>query len=267
MNMHQWRVPVLPALARYVAAIRFEAASVTDTADAGQRSYQVLPTPFPVLGFQYRGRLRAVRDSTSLILAPAGITGLQSTARSFEPDADTGTILVVLQPYAVYTLLGIPADALANAHVDLAAITATPPLRDLLYQLATAGDDANRARLVQSYLLALLPRAEAPHPSLVAATERIMRAHGALRISALARDLALSRRQLERLYKLHTGVGPKEFASLARFDWAAKSAITGASWSMLAYEAGYADQSHLIRDFQARVGLPPTAARTQLRGL
>lgn len=267
MSMDQWKVPAHPALARHVVAIRFEAARVTDTVDAGQRSYQVLPTPFPVLGFQYRGRLRAVRDSTPLILAPAGITGLQFTARSFQPDADTGTILVVLQPYAARMLLGVPADALTNAHIDLAAFSASVPLREMLDRLATAGDDATRARLVQSYLLALLPRAESPHPSLVAATESIMRAHGALRISALARDLAISRRQLERLFTLHVGVGPKEFASLARFDWAAKAATTGASWSMLAYEAGYADQSHLIRDFQARVGLSPTAARAQPRGL
>ena len=87
---------------------------------------------------------------------------------------------------------------------------------------------------------------------------------GAVRIESMARELGIGRRQLERLFKLQVGVGPKEFASLARFGAALRRIDGATAWTDVAAAAGYADQAHFIRNFKRRSGLTPTEYRQLL---
>ena len=76
-------------------------------------------------------------------------------------------------------------------------------------------------------------------------------------MAAVARELGLSERQLERRLLTRTGLTPKRYASLRRFERAA-SALNGAeSLAQLALEAGYYDQSHFIREFSRYAGTSP----------
>jgi AraC-like DNA-binding protein len=79
-------------------------------------------------------------------------------------------------------------------------------------------------------------------------------------VEQLAAACHLSRRQFSRRFRCTFGVTAREFIQLARFARACRMASTGGapSWSGLAATVGYADQSHLIRDFQQLVGLSPT---------
>lgn len=242
-----------PALAPYIREIRVD--------DPGTpvepQPYKVLPGPFPVLGFQYRGRLEILRESRTDLLGRSGITGLQSTFRWFQPRPDTRSVLVVLAPHGAYRLLGVPMDELANAHVPLSAILSPRQAGSVEDRIEEADADG-LAGIVQSFFLGLLEHSRRePHPALVEASQRILEAHGAVRVEALARELAISRRQLERLFRLQVGVGPKELASLARFDRVLKRLPEAVSWADLALETDHSDQSHLIRSFARRTGQTP----------
>lgn len=245
-----------PALAPYVREIRVE-----DPADLqAPRPYKVLPGPFPVLGFQYRGRLEVLRGPRADLLGRSGITGLQSTFRWFRPRADTRSVLVVLAPHGAYRLLGVPMNELADAHVPLSSILSPRHAGSLEDRIEEAADADRLAGIVQSFFLGLLERSRRePHPALAAASNRILEEHGSVQVEALARELAISRRQLERLFKLQVGVGPKELASLARFARVLRLLPGAASWADLACETGYSDQSHLIRSFARRTGQTPGA--------
>jgi AraC-like DNA-binding protein len=59
--------------------------------------------------------------------------------------------------------------------------------------------------------------------------------------------------------KGHVGLTPVRFRRLARLRAVLRSHSEGArDWADLATVAGFSDQSHLVRDFQAFVGLSPT---------
>lgn len=47
------------------------------------------------------------------------------------------------------------------------------------------------------------------------------------------------------------GVSPKTYARIARFAWVLRriQESENVDWSALALDAGYSDQSHLVRDF------------------
>lgn len=250
-------VDLPPALAPFVASISVDGVPAEgDLREPGP--YKILPRPFPVLGFQTRGRLRVVRGESEETLSRSGVTGLCTSHRWFRPASGTRTVLVVLKPEGAFSLLGHDLGALADEHVALADVLSPGPLRILEEQLAEAPSDEAAAGRVTSFLLSLAERSRPQvHPAVAAATRRILKRGGSERIERIAGDLAISRRQLERLFRLQIGLPPKRFASLARFDWVLRHLDRRTSWTDLALEAGYADQAHLIRSFAELSGSTP----------
>lgn len=263
--MSDTRVSIHPALAPYVEVILIEDPAGAPPAPA---PYEVLPKPFPVIGFQYRGRLEVLRDGGPQLLARGGITGLQVTRRAFRPGPETRSVLVMLRPHGAWTLLGCPMSEVAGDHVPLGSILPATSTRELEDRLQEASGVEELADRVQSFFLDLLDRSRCrPHPAVLEAVGRIRRAHGAYPVEALAHDLGISRRQMERLFKLQVGVGPKELASLTRFEWVLEQLPRRGSWVDLAYDAGYADQSHFVRSFTARTGRSPGEFANELDGV
>ena len=68
-------------------------------------------------------------------------------------------------------------------------------------------------------------------------------------------------RSLQRLFAAYVGVGPKWIILRYRIHEALEHAEAShpVDWAALAADLGYADQAHLVRDFTATVGVPPTA--------
>lgn len=87
----------------------------------------------------------------------------------------------------------------------------------------------------------------------------IERTHGSVRIDTLAACSGVSRRQIERNFLDVVGLTPKAFAAIRRFRYAGARLRTGASMAETALEAGYADQSHMCREFRRFAGLNPAA--------
>lgn len=218
--------------------------------------YRVLPTLGPVLGFQFRGRIAVRRDSGDELLALSGITGMQSSAKLFVPDADTGTVLVRFSAFGAYRLLGCSMDALTNAHVPLAELV--PTIRELESRVNESSPE-QAAALVRTWIERTFENERATvHPDVLASVHRIRATRGREPIEHVADEVGVGRRQLERLFRTQVGIAPKELASLVRFRWLLARMNARTSWADLADEAGYADQSHMVRSFVRRTGMTPT---------
>ena len=79
------------------------------------------------------------------------------------------------------------------------------------------------------------------------------------RVATLARQLGVTDRHLRRLMVDETGIAPRHFARIQRFHalLRASDLAPRPSWSALAAQHGYADQSHLIREVQNLAGVTP----------
>jgi AraC-like DNA-binding protein len=90
------------------------------------------------------------------------------------------------------------------------------------------------------------------------------------RVDELAARLQTTTRRLQRLFADHVGLGPKWVINRYRIHEAAEIAAESAArgpdvdWAQLAIDLGYSDQSHLVRDFTAAVGVPPVRYTRQL---
>ncbi len=124
------------------------------------------------------------------------------------------------------------------------------------------GDDLGEmAGLADRFLLARLPAEADPRVAEVAGlVERITADPRLFRVDALARELGMPVRRLQRVFAEYVGASPKWVLRRARLHEAASRADegTGVDWAALAVALGYADQSHLVRDFTRSIGSPPT---------
>lgn len=76
-------------------------------------------------------------------------------------------------------------------------------------------------------------------------------------LTELARNHAITRRQLERDFGKWLGVSPAGYARLVRFQRAASALASGMSIVQVAAETGYSDQSHMTRVFRDTSWLTP----------
>ena len=158
---------------------------------------------------------------------------------------------LLIRPEALQVLLGAPGGRLVNAQMAWADLGSLDWVAVQAVVQAAPDDDA-RLSLLFDALRAAVARPGADHHR--ALLQRLAQAlQGPL--DQACRDLATSRRQLERLCRAQFGMAPKQFQTIARLQQALHGAAH-AGGADLALQAGYYDQSHLARDLRRLAGEP-----------
>lgn len=144
---------------------------------------------------------------------------------------------VHFKPAGASAVLGVPAGQLRNAH-------------------GLTLDVSERFDIIESELCARLaaPRQHAAIAIAIAQLER------GVPVANVASRLGFSHRRLIQSFDAAVGLTPKAFARVCRFQrvLSQSRASEAPDWAALAARGGYCDQSHLIREFIAFSGLPPS---------
>jgi AraC-like DNA-binding protein len=142
--------------------------------------------------------------------------------------------------------------------------------QSLVDEIASAANAVARAAIMQRFVATTAEgHARYQDPSVTRWIRRIQGATGRIDIARLAAEAGFSLRQLERRFLAQVGIPPRQYANVVRFRtvFDMLNEARRPDWITLALDAGYFDQSHMIRDFQRFLGCSPTAFMTQLRGL
>ena len=142
--------------------------------------------------------------------------------------------------------------------VPLAELWGADAARDLAGALR-AGDEAGRVGRLASALTAHHDDAQAAHPAVRAAVAAILEARGSLRIAPLARAAGWGERHFQRRFEREVGCLPRQFARTVRFQHLLSllGRESRVDWAGLAWDSGFADQAHLIREFRRFTGATP----------
>ena len=91
------------------------------------------------------------------------------------------------------------------------------------------------------------------------ALEQIISSKGTLSLKVLQQNLNTSQRSFHRKFKQYTGIPPKLFSRICRFQASLKQLqqTDYDKLSDIAFGNDYADQSHFIRSFKEFSGLSP----------
>lgn len=199
------------------------------------------------------------------------VAGLQSRATHVvRPPAEAGVQLAI-DPLAARALFGVPAGQISASMTQVFDAGAWGAR--LWQRVGETPTWEARFEVVADALVARAARADGvgPRPELVGAWRLLTACRGAIAMDDLARHVALSPRRLREEFAAEFGAGPKAAARLMRFEHAtsrmaaAVRARRTPSLAGVAADCGYADQSHLSREFRGFLGVPPSVWLEQER--
>jgi AraC-like DNA-binding protein len=151
-----------------------------------------------------------------------------------------------------------------NRVTDLSDIIGKPA-KTLHAQLLEETSQEKRIALVENFLVKRLSRNEKRSFSIdkvahILTSIKNNAAEAETNISNIATKYGITPRYLQKIIYQHTGLSPKSFNKICRFQLSLKL-ITKSNqpFTAIAYDCGYFDQSHFIRDFKSFTGVTPSA--------
>lgn len=204
------------------------------------------------------GRAFYIRNNETGFLPQASVVGIISEMVRWTIPSGTSLFCVMLRPEGMLRLFGSSLASCYNTCVDAEEFS-DHVLHDIIAEIRNASSDAERVFRIENYLSGLLRRT-ANERNYVADSIRLIRnSSEELSIRELSNSVFVCERQLQRGFKTMLGLSPKQYQRIVRFHQAMKMAKDGnSSWSEIALELGYSDQSHFIRDCRAFTGEAPT---------
>lgn len=170
---------------------------------------------------------------------------------------ECGMVGAVLHTHAASRILGIPVFEITGHTVNLA---------DVLYgwrknqdAFLDCGDDRSRITVIEKFLLRkTVKQALCADYFVKSCIDEINKNRGiGIPLESLER-FSLSERSMQRIFRERTGLTPKKYAKIVRFKHSIALLPETADLTSAAYEAGFYDQSHFIREFKEFCGLSPS---------
>ncbi len=221
-----------------------------------EKEYKVLPTTGMVIGFQYKGRLAAINNSTENPLHSAGITGIADEYKIFKSSANVGTVLVYFTEVGFTHFASHPANELFNISLSLEEVFDKNSITEVEEKLSIAISDKQRIKIVEQFLLSQLKDIKTDK-LIVEAVRLIYNSHGTIRIKELNEKLFISQSPFEKRFRKVVGTSAKKFASIVRFNKVLDNLSNTKTLTEICYENNFFDQAHFIKHFKQFTGDTP----------
>lgn len=185
------------------------------------------------------------------------IAGLHAGPAYIRHDGRQHGLQLALTPAGAALLLGGPAAELSGTCVDLGELVG-PSARHLHERLSETPGWQERFALVIETLFARVEPTWMPRPEVEHAWKLLQHSRGRLPVREIAREVGWSPRHLGECFRAEHGHPPKTTARVLRFQESHRLVTTGMPLGQVAADCGFADQSHLTREWIAFVGSSPT---------
>lgn len=184
---------------------------------------------------------------------PATVNGVTTRMTSRTLEGSGWALGVMFRPAGFRPFLGRSMSTITDRVLPAAEVFG-PAFEDVIL-----GDEEELVAAVDAFLARIVPEGTQSSEETTRIVEQVAADPGLARVAALAGEVGLSVRQLQRRFADHVGMSPKKVVRRYRLYEAAERARKGTAvdWAALAVELGYSDQSHLTRDFSAAIGMPP----------
>ena len=222
--------------------------------------YRLMADPCPEIVFQYRNQFSNYESGKTGETDPiSSITGQNNLYRELMVTGKYGLIGVCIYPFTVQKLLGIPAKEITNQVFDIYTLLGNEG-KYLEEKVIEQKTNQERIQIISQFLKLRLQNAnDSSNDAINYITRQIFLSGGQASIGEIAQETNLSFRQFERNFASSTGLTPKVFSRIVRFQSSIKkaSAYSFPNLTSLAYASGYSDQSHFIREFKSFSGINP----------
>ena len=152
----------------------------------------------------------------------------------------------------------MPSSEIHNEYIDATSVFGNQ-LVEVNEQLALAKDYGAMLEVANEFIRQLSKISKKPKRPIDDVCSLLLRAEN-YTVEQIAKESFLSVRQLERQCKERTGVSPKLYERIIRFDRAfrLKNSRPQFDWLRIAMECGYHDYQHLAKAYKDFTGMSPT---------
>lgn len=168
---------------------------------------------------------------------------------------------IYFKPCGFTYLFKIPSCKVANQIIDADDLFDST-IKHFYEELSSADGLTAMGLLADSFLINLLKKSNSINSKdkITFISQEIIKNSGNININKLALDANMSFRSLERQFIEQVGIPPKLFCCVSRFNQALNLKLKNPnkSWTSIAFECGFYDQMHLIKDFRRFSGYSPS---------
>jgi AraC-like DNA-binding protein len=206
-------------------------------------------------GDQYR---QYFEDGTFIIQPKCFVFGQISKFIEIEPTGTTGILSARFHPDGLAPFLDIPVTQLDNRACSLDELFGEEG-RTLSEAVLQASDNAQRIAIIEKYFLDSMADREIIDSATKSCVDLILQSKGQVVVTELTDKLNITRRNMERKFNSLIGMSPKQLSRVTRLQATIKMLQENrfTSLTSVAYENGYFDQAHFIKDFKDFTGLSP----------
>lgn len=167
-------------------------------------------------------------------------------------------IAYFLFPHTLTQLFGIAPKEITDNYLDLALLKQTKNFH-LQEQLLNSNSLEESLLLIEKFILKLSTRSSQDNNSIIFATQQLKNSNGLISLVQLRNDLHVTERSFQRLFENNIGVSPNLYKRICQFQFAFQQVNQNRFLKLtdVAYDSGFADQSHFIRVFKEFTGLTP----------
>jgi AraC-like DNA-binding protein len=171
------------------------------------------------------------------------------------------TILTIcFKPNGFYKIFRFPLNEVINKLFDADEIFCIQS-KMVYEQLVNAKDIQEIANQTDKFLLYFLRKQKLVelNDNITVISNIMSQRAGVVSVEKFANEANMSIRNFERRFSQNIGISPKLYCRIIRFNYALelKQKNPTKDWTTIAYESGYFDQMHLIRDFKEFAGSSP----------
>jgi AraC-like DNA-binding protein len=224
------------------------------------------PTPQNSIFFYINDQVKMQQDGSDVfLLQPRSvIVGPQLIRVSLDINKSHKAVRVGFHPGGLYRMLGISMTEMVDESYDATDVFGKE-LQQVNDQLQEAASFDAIHIVIEKFLLQKLRSLKRALLFDMAMLE-LLKVNGKVPIEQIASMACLSIRQFERVCKERIGMPAKLFSRVVRFSnaYRLRENYSDISWTSIAYEAGYFDQAHLIRDFKEFAAVAPGVIEKEL---
>lgn len=224
-------------------------------------NYQIT-TPFSLPLFA-NGSPTLVFKSTKGTIGNSSTTHLTLFGQTILPEALTFTedftlIAYFFKPYSLLSIFGVTARELTDQPIDL-NLLAPQKTAGLQGQLLNAHTTENMIGLLDNYISNLISNAKNNCPIIKYASTKIAQHPSKEVLIWVQKELHITERTFQRMFEKNIGIAPNLYRRICQFNSAFQQLNNRnhCKLSDIAFENGYADQSHYIRAFKEFTNLTP----------
>lgn len=174
-------------------------------------------------------------------------------------DASVSNMIGVhFKPGGCYPFVDFPMAELNNMTIELDTVWGNE-IHSIREAILHQPDNAGRFSILENYLLQKAKGRMDNHVLVHYSVNQLVQSPQMWTIKDLSHKTGITQKHLITLFKKHVGLSPKMFSRINKFQKVIQ--LIGLQkkidWAMLAYECGYFDQAHFIKEFRDFSGINP----------